>query len=147
VSSLRIEPVESDQSVLDWQHVHNVIVPPAEMSLAEVRERLGRFILEVVYQGDTLVGCTTVRPPVDASTTATVIVRVLAEHRRQGFGSELWHRALGKARELGAEQIETIVWEANGDGLRFAEARGFAEVSRYPHADGELPFLTLKLAT
>ncbi len=31
----------------DWRHVHNVIVPPAALSPGEVRERAGRFLLEV----------------------------------------------------------------------------------------------------
>ncbi|MDX2545217.1 GNAT family N-acetyltransferase [Streptomyces sp. WI04-05B] len=126
----------------DWRYVHNVIVPPAAMSSADVRARSGRNRLEVAYLGDTLVGCSTVRPPVadgggggDAA-VATVIARVLPGFRRRGFGAEMYLRGLGQARELGAEVIETVVLAANEDGLSFALRHGFEEVERYV-LDGE----------
>jgi hypothetical protein len=39
VSDLRIEQVDSDASLLDWQHVHNLIIPTAALSLDDIRER------------------------------------------------------------------------------------------------------------
>ncbi|WP_328665675.1 GNAT family N-acetyltransferase [Streptomyces sp. NBC_00328] len=128
---LRIESPDDEARLADWRHVHNVIVPPAAMSLAEVRERVRRYRLEVAYLGDVLVGCTTVRPPTGDSATATVIARVLAEHRGRGLGGELYTRGLEQARSSGARVIETVVLAANEDGLRFARRHGFAEIERY----------------
>ena len=136
MTDLRIEPVDGDTAVEQWRHVHNVIVPPAALSLAEVRERAGRYRLENAYAGDVLVGCSTVRPPQGDEAVATVIARVLPEHRRRGYGGALYAHALAHARVLGARTVETCVLAVNGDGLRFAAARGFAEVDRYV-LDGE----------
>ena len=53
---------------------------------------------------------------------------------------------LNVMRELGADRIETIIWASNVDGLRFALANGFVEISRYLPEDEEVPYLTLRLA-
>ncbi|WP_407705750.1 GNAT family N-acetyltransferase [Streptomyces niveiscabiei] len=116
-----------------WRHVHNTVVPPAALSLAEVEERAGRYRLENAYADGVLVGCSTVRPPREG--TATVIARVLPEFRGRGYGGTLYRHALAHARELGAEVIETCVLAVNTDGLDFARARGFAEVERYTLED------------
>ncbi|MFC7260849.1 GNAT family N-acetyltransferase [Streptomyces lutosisoli] len=144
--TLRIEQPDDEARLKDWQHVHNVIVPPAAMSLDEVRERVRRNHLEVAYLGDVLVGCTTVRPPTDDTATAMVIARVLAEHRGQGFGEELYVRGLKQARELGAEVIETVVLAANEDGLRFARKHGFIEIERYVLPGETAEWVDLRLA-
>ncbi|MEU8982171.1 GNAT family N-acetyltransferase [Streptomyces sp. NPDC048309] len=144
--TLRIEQPDDEARLKDWQHVHNVIVPPAAMSLDDVRERVRRNRLEVAYLGDVLVGCTTVRPPTDDTATATVIARVLAEHRGQGFGEELYVRGLDQARELGAGVIETVVLAANEEGLRFAFKHGFAEIERYVLPGETAEWVDLRLA-
>ncbi len=142
MSRLRFEPV-GEATLEDWRHVHNTIIPTAPLSVSDVRERVQRNHLQVAYLGDVLVGCATVRPPEDG--TATVIVRVLAAYRRQGYGEEFLSRELERARSLGADAIETIVLASNTDGVRFAESHGFAEVSRYlPDGDDD-PFITLRL--
>lgn len=126
---MRIERVDGDAAIADWRFVHNEIVPPAALSVDEVRERTGRNHLFVAYAGDVLVGCSTVRPPADG--TATVIARVLPDHRRQGFGQRLYEHGLAIAREIGAEGIETVVLGSNVSGLDFALGRGFSEIERY----------------
>ncbi|MFG2791517.1 GNAT family N-acetyltransferase [Streptomyces sp. NPDC048419] len=131
-----MEPVAGDAMLEEWRHVHNVIVPPAAMSLDEVRERAGRYRLENAYVGDELVGCSTVRPPGDADAVATVIARVLPAYRRRGFGTALYLKGLAYARVLRAGVVETCVLAVNEDGLRFAEKHGFVEVERYV-LDGE----------
>jgi GNAT superfamily N-acetyltransferase len=142
VSALRIEPA-GEATLADWQHVHNLIIPTAPLSLDEVRERLDRNRLEVAYRGDVLVGNSTVRPPADG--VVTVIVRVLPEHRRQGYGAELLARSVAVAHELGARGLETIVLESNVDGLRFARAHGFVdEVDRYLPDGDDAAFVTLR---
>lgn len=144
MSNLRIGAPEDDAALEDWRHVHNTVVPDAAMSLDEARERVGKYVLEVVYDGDALVGCTTVRPPDGDGAAATVIVRVLPEARRRGIGATLFDRAMGQAAGYGAPAVETVVWAANLDGVRFAQARGFAEVDRYVPEPGAVAYLTLR---
>lgn len=146
VSELRIASVDGDVMLREWRYVHNVIVPPDELSLDEVRERSGRHQLRNAYLGDSLVGCSTVRPPQGDEAVATVIARVLPEYRGRGFGAALYEDGLAHARVLGAREVRTVVLAANGDGLRFAEARGFVEVDRYvaPEDENEV-WLTLRL--
>ncbi|MFF3684427.1 GNAT family N-acetyltransferase [Streptomyces sp. NPDC002187] len=145
MTDLRIEEVDGDVMVEDWQYVHNVIIPTDPLSLDDVRERVQRNHLEVAYLGDVPVGCSTVRPPTGDEAVATVIARVLADHRGQGFGKELYARGLAKARTLGAGVIETIVLASNTDGLRFALAQGFEEVERYVLPGDTVPFIHLRL--
>ncbi|MEV7345978.1 GNAT family N-acetyltransferase [Streptomyces sp. NPDC093544] len=145
MSTLRIEQPDDEARLKDWQHVHNVIVPPAAMSFDDVRDRARRYHLEVAYLGDVLVGCTTVRPPADDTATATVIARVLAEHRGRGFGEELYARGLEQARQRGAEVIETVVLASNADGLRFARKHGFVEIERYVLPGDTVQWIDLRL--
>lgn len=136
--------VEGDLGAVDWQRVHNVIIPTAPLSLDEVRGNAALRVMEVAYAGDVLVGNSTVRPPTDDE-PATVIVRVLPEHRRQGYGAQLFARALAQGRELGDGSVQTVVLESNHDGLRFALAHGFVEVERYLLDGDTIPFVTLRL--
>jgi GNAT superfamily N-acetyltransferase len=131
----------------DWQRIHNAIIPSHLLSAEEIRARARRHRLHVAYRGDTVVGCSTVRPPADDPRTATVIVRVLPEHRGQGFGARMYDFALALAYELGARVIETVVLASNGDGLRFADRRGFVEIDRYVLDGDTVPFVDLRLAT
>lgn len=119
-----------------WRHVHNVIVPPAAMSLDEVRERAARHRLRNAYVGDELVGCSTVRAPEGEERAVMVIARVLPGHRGHGYGTALYEDGLAHARGIGAGAVDTCVLAVNGEGLAFARARGFAETERYT-LDGE----------
>lgn len=136
MTDLRIVRVDGGTMLEQWRYVHNVIVPPAAMSPAGARERQERYRLDNAYLGDTLVGCSTVRPPTGKDAVATVIARVLPDFRRRGFGAALYENGLAHARVLGARAIETCVLAVNEDGLRFAGRRGFVEVERYV-LDGE----------
>ncbi|MGW7524718.1 N-acetyltransferase family protein [Streptomyces sp. NPDC054783] len=146
MTDLRIQQPDDDLTLGHWQYVHNVIIPTHPLSLEEVRERARRHHLEVAYLGDDLVGCSTVRPPSDDTLTATVIARVLAPHRGQGFGGELYARGLNRARESGAETIETVVLSSNEDGLRFARKHGFVEIERYLLPGDTIPWIDLRLS-
>ncbi|RXS83638.1 GNAT family N-acetyltransferase [Streptomyces sp. TM32] len=146
MSDLRIQQPVGDVALKYWQHVHNVIIPTHLLSLEEVRERAHRHHLEVAYVGCELVGCSTVRPPAEGTLTATVIARVLEGHRGQGFGEELYARGIGRARELGAQVIETVVLSSNEDGLRFALKHGFVETERYLLPGDSIPWIDLRLA-
>ncbi|MET9428727.1 GNAT family N-acetyltransferase [Streptomyces sp. NPDC003036] len=145
MTGLRFEQPRDDAAFKDWQHVHNVVIPTHHLSLDDVRERARRHRLEVAYLGDELIGCSTVRPPEGGSGTATVIARVLAAHRRRGFGEELYARGLERARELGAEVVETCVLASNEDGLRFALKHGFVETERYLLPGDTIPWIDLRL--
>ena len=147
MSDLRIQRVDSDATRRDWQHVHNTIIPTDVLSIDDVRERAERHRLDVAYLGDVLVGCSTVRPPTSETPAATVIARVLPEHRRRGFGTALYERGLTAARDLEAPAIETIILASNVDGLRFAQVRGFVETDRYVMPGDTVPFVTLRLAS
>ena len=94
----------------------------------------------------TLIGCSTVRPPTDDTLTVTLIARVLPAHRGQGFGEELFTRGLGRARELGARVIETVVLSSNEEGLRFALKHGFVETERYLLPGNTIPWIDLRLS-
>ncbi|MEV4526630.1 GNAT family N-acetyltransferase [Streptosporangium sp. NPDC049304] len=146
MSDLRIQQPDGDAAFKSWQYVHNVIIPTHPLSLEEVRERARRHHLEIAYLDDELVGCSTVRPPTGETLTATVIARVLAAHRRRGFGEELYARGLDRARELGAEVIETVVLSSNEDGLRFALKHGFVEIERYLLPGDTIPWIDLRLS-
>ena len=146
MTNLRIEQVDDDATLNGWQHVHNLIIPTAPLSPDEVRERARRNHLEVAYLGDTLVGCTTVRPPVGDEAAVTVIVRVLPGHRRHGYGAQLYARGLEQARVFGAGAIETVVLASNEDGLQFALAHGFVEVDRYLLPGDRTPYVDLRLS-
>ncbi|MGW7369041.1 GNAT family N-acetyltransferase [Streptomyces sp. NPDC054841] len=138
--------MDDDARLQDWQYVHNLIIPTHFLSLDDVRERSRRNQLDVAYLDDVLVGCMTVRPPTDGTSTATVIARVLPDHRGQGFGGELYAQGLTQARKLGADVIETVVWASNVDGLRFAQAQGFVEFDRYLLPGDSVPWIDLRLA-
>lgn len=143
LSTLRVEAV-TGATAEDWRHVHNVVIPTAALTTEEVRERIGRNLLTVAYVGDRLIGCATVRPP-DEVRNVTVIVRILPEHRRRGYGEKLFLEAMKVARGLAGVALETVVPGSNLDGLRFALGHGFVEVSRYLPPEDEEPCITLRL--
>ena len=126
-----------------WREVHNLIIPTDPLSADDVQERLARNALTLAYAGEALVGNATIRPPAPADGIATVIVRILPAHRRQGHGSEYLQAMLDRARELGAQGIATVVVAANNEGLHFAERHGFAETERYTVDDAEYVHLSL----
>jgi GNAT superfamily N-acetyltransferase len=130
MAELRFAAPADDAALEAWRLIHNTILPPFPLSLADVRERAGRNRLELAYAGEVAVGNSTVRPP-DAEGVAVVIARVLPAHRRRGFGSLIHERALAAARAQGPAAIETVVLAANADGVRFAIGRGYVEIERY----------------
>jgi GNAT superfamily N-acetyltransferase len=149
VPDLRFEqaqPSGLEDTLRDWQHIHNLIIPTAPLSVDEIGVRAQRNHLEVAYVAEVAVGCSTVRPPIGDTATATVIARVLPEHRRQGFGEQIYQRGLAKAREYGAQVIETVVLASNAEGLRFAQRHGFVEVDRYVLPGDTIAYVDLRLA-
>lgn len=129
-NDLRIEDV-TDATAPLWAEIHNQIIPADPLSDADVRERMTRNQLTLAYDGDVLVGNATLRPPDNDERIATVIVRVLPEHRGKGYGTEYFDWILDQAAALEPARIDTVVLAANVDGLRFAENMGFEEHDRY----------------
>jgi GNAT superfamily N-acetyltransferase len=146
VPDLRIQRPESDAELEDWRHVHNTVIPTHQLSFDDVRERSRRHHLEVAYVADVLVGCSTVRPSQDDEPATIVIARVLAAHRRNGYGEQLYERGLARARALNAETIGTVVLASNEDGLRFALRHGFEEIERYVLPGETVPWIDLRRA-
>jgi GNAT superfamily N-acetyltransferase len=128
----------------EWRAIHNAIIPTAPLSADDVVERATRHRLTLAYDGDVLVGNATVRPPCGTG-TATVIVRIVPEHRRRGLGSAYLAHELAEARALQPQHIETVVLASNEDGLAFALAHGFVEVDRYLLDGDTIPFVDLRL--
>jgi GNAT superfamily N-acetyltransferase len=150
VSELRFEQVlhpGREATLHEWRQIHNLIIPVAPLSVDDVRERAQRNHLEVAYLDEVAVGCSTVRPPTNDTATATVIARVRPEYRRRGFGTQIYRRALAKARELGARVVETVVLESNEGGLTFARDHGYVEIERYVMPGTIVPFVELRLST
>jgi len=129
----------------DWRSIHNTIIPTAPLSAADVAERAARNRLTLAYASGELVGNATMRPPSDPDRVATVIVRILPEHRRRGFGAAYLDAELAHARSTGAVRIETVVLESNTDGLSFALAHGFVEHDRYLLDGDTIAFIDLHL--
>lgn len=74
-----------------------------------------------------------------------MIVRILSEHRRRGYGATYLEAELAHAWSAGATRIETVVLESNTDGLSFALAHGFVEHARYLLDGDTIPFIDLHL--
>ncbi|MEV8093100.1 GNAT family N-acetyltransferase [Kitasatospora sp. NPDC085879] len=146
MSDLHFRPVDGEAALEEWRQVHNTIIPTAPLALDEVRRNAERYHLEVARLGGEAVGCSTVRPPTEEEPAATVIARVLPEHRGRGIGGLIYRQGLARAREFGAERIETIVLASNTEGLAFALARGFVQVEEYLLPGDTVPFLTLRLS-
>ena len=141
----RCVEVADEQTVADWQRVHNEIIPTDPLSLDDVRERSARHRLELAYVGNEAVGNSTVRRPTDDE-GAIVIARVLPPYRRRGIGTLLFHRGLEVALTWADQRpVETVVLETNEDGLAFALARGFVEVERYTLPGATIPYVALEL--
>ena len=143
MSDLRVD-VATGHDLEQWRAIHNAIIPTAPLSADEVAERAGRNRLTLGRVGDRVVGNATVRPPGDDG-VATVIVRILPEHRRRGLGGGYLAHELDEARSLGPHRIETVVLASNIDGLAFALAHGFIEHDRYTLPGQDVPFVDLHL--
>lgn len=141
-----LDGTAGDAELEAWRYVHNTIIPTYLLTLDDVRERAVRNHLELAYVDGVLVGNSTVRPPEGDTATATVIARVLAEHRGRGLGEQLYARALRRAREWGARTVETCVLSSNEDGLRFALKHGFVEIERYLLDGDTIPWIDLRLS-
>ncbi len=129
---LEIRPVDDDEDAETWREVHNAVIRAHPLSAADVRERRGRNHLTVAFVDGRVVGNATVRPASGDGEPPVVIVRVLPESRRRGFGTEYFRRLMAEDSELrGGGDVATIVLVANTGGVPFAVGLGFVETGRY----------------
>ena len=128
--SIEVTTVVDDAAAELWRQVHNTVIPATPLTSSEVRDRRRRNRLTLAHAAGVLVGNATVRPATDQR-PPTVIVRILPEHRRHGYGTEYLQRLLTDVPALRAGDLATVVLCANHDGLSFARRHGFVEVERY----------------
>lgn len=124
-----------------WRAVHNDVIRPTQLTGEEVVELALRNYLTLAYDDVTLVGNATVRAARDGE--VTVIVRILHEYRRRGFGSEYLGAMVKYAHASQVQKINTIVLVDNVEGLAFAIRHGFAEIERYEMSGTDFIELTL----
>ncbi len=110
-----MERVEGD--VYDVDELAHVIQDDAESA----------WILAA--RGDEALGCGVGRPSSIAG-SLYAMARVLPEHRGQGFGTRLYEALSEHAAQLGLTSLWGRIQEGDAASLRFAENRGFREVSR-----------------
>ncbi|MFI5532163.1 GNAT family N-acetyltransferase [Kitasatospora sp. NPDC051853] len=146
MSDLQISVVDGESDLLDWQRVHNTVIPTHLLTLDEIRERATRNRLTLARLDGEPIGCATVRPPAEDEPATTVIARILPAHRRRGHGTALYRHELAHARGAGATGILTVVLESNHDGLLFALRHGFTETDRYTLPGDTVPYVDLRLA-
>jgi mycothiol synthase len=80
-------------------------------------------------RGDEALGCGVGRPSSIAG-SLYAMARVLPEHRGQGVGTRLYEALSEHAARLGLTSLWGRIEEGDAASLRFAESRGFREVSR-----------------
>jgi GNAT superfamily N-acetyltransferase len=125
VTELRV--AESPAELETWAEIKSAVVPnePVTAEQLVVSNEEGRLLLLAERDG-VAVGCG-IAAPSHFGGRAFVAVRVLAEHRRRGIGTELV-RALSKhARSLGREGVNAFVYADEAHSIAFAEHLGLVE--------------------
>jgi GNAT superfamily N-acetyltransferase len=125
MTELRVVELRVDLET--WARVKSTVVPnepvTAEQIVASGEE--GRLLL-LAEQDGVAVGCG-IAAPSHFGGRAFVAARVLAEHRRQGVGTELVRALATHARSLGREGVNAFVYADEPHSVAFAEQLGLAE--------------------
>jgi mycothiol synthase len=123
-----LRSVESSADLETWAGLKSTVVPnepvTAEQLVASDEE--GRLLLLAERDG-VAVGCG-IAAPSHFGGRAFVAARVLAEHRRQGIGTELLRALTEHARALGREGVNAFVYANEPHSIAFAEHFGLVEV-------------------
>jgi GNAT superfamily N-acetyltransferase len=117
-----IRVAESDADLDLWARIRTAASPRDE--LKRPLRSPDRLLL---LAGE--IGCARAAPS-DLEGHVSIGVYVLPEARRRGLGGELYGRCLEHARSLGRPRLFATIDALSEPGLRFAAARGFAEVGR-----------------
>ena len=125
MTSLR--SVESAADLDVWAALKSTVVPNEPVTAEQIvaSDEPGRLLLLAEREG-AAVGCG-IAAPSHFGGRAFVAVRVLAEHRRQGIGSELMRALSEHARTLGREGINAFVYVDEPHSIAFAEHFGLVE--------------------
>ncbi|MEP6639314.1 MAG: GNAT family N-acetyltransferase [Chloroflexota bacterium] len=123
-----IRPAETDADLRAWAEVRRVVVPNESTStVAQLRADAGpNRLLVLVEAGGRIVGSGLA----DRSqiTGSFIAPRILPEHRRQGFGSELLYHLVDHATSRGFTSVGGHV--VDDGSFAFAARHGFEEVDR-----------------
>jgi mycothiol synthase len=123
-----LRSAESSVDLETWAGLKSTVVPnepvTAEQLVASDEE--GRLLL-LAECGGIAVGCG-IAAPSHFGGRAFVAARVLAEHRRQGIGTELLRALTEHARALGREGVNAFVYADEPHSIAFAEHFGLVEV-------------------
>ena len=129
--SVEIRPVESRDEHAVALALNNEIRPDHAITLDDVLAYVAAVPQQhwLAWDGDAAVGTASAA---QQSGREFPIVRdiVRPERRREGFGTALFSELSGWARGRGATQVESWIDDVEPEGLAFARALGFAEVSR-----------------
>ena len=128
---IRLETPSSERQFEQWA----TIMERVEGDVYEVDE-LAHVIQDdadsawvLAAHGDEALGCGVGRPSSIAG-SLYAMARVLPEHRGQGFGTRLYEALSEHAAQRGLTSLWGRIQEGDVESLRFAENRGFREVSR-----------------
>jgi len=123
--TLRI--VESSADLETWARIKSMVVPnePVTAEQMVASDEPGRLLL-LAERDAVAVGCG-IAAPSHFGGRAFVAVRVLAEHRRRGIGTELMHALSAHARSLGREGINAFVYANEPHSIAFVERFGLAD--------------------
>jgi mycothiol synthase len=127
-----IRQAVTDADLAGWCEVWNAITPREPAALNDVKRRLERQpdrLYLVAEESGAIVGAGFAGPSQSPERTA-LAVRVLAEHRRRGIGSELLDRVLEHAVELRPQWVSGMVFEDDVASVSWAQRRGFEEYDR-----------------
>jgi mycothiol synthase len=118
---------ESPADLETWARIKSTVVPNEPVTAEQIvaSDEPGRLLLLAERDGDA-VGCG-IAAPSHFGGRAFVAARVLAEHRRQGVGTELLHALSGHARSLGRDGVNAFVYADEPHSIAFAEHFGLAE--------------------
>ena len=118
---------ESPADLETWATLKSTVVPNEPVTAEQIvaSDEEGRLLLLAELDG-AAVGCG-ITAPSHFGGRAFVAVRVLAEHRRRGIGTELLRALSEHARSLGRDGINAFVYADEPHSIAFAEHFGLVE--------------------
>ena len=129
--SVEIRPVETDAEHEVALELNNTIRPHHAVTIEDVRSYLAAVPQQhyLAWDGDLAVGTASAA---EQASRGVPLVRDLVrpESRRRRIGTALFAELSGWARERGFDELEAWIDDHETDGLAFARARGFVEISR-----------------
>jgi GNAT superfamily N-acetyltransferase len=129
--TVEIRPVETDDEHEVALELNNTIRPDHAVTIEDVRSYVAAVPQQhyLAWEGDRAVGTASVaEQPARGRPLVRDLVR--AESRRRGIGTALFAELSRWARERSFDELEAWIDDDETDGLAFARARGFVEVSR-----------------